>query len=665
MAGRRELVLALVSDSSQFNKGLDQAERRVKKFGTEAEKSGGGVGKLEGRVRGVRASLGGLAAFTGGAFALDRVKQFAKESVDAFSDLEESANALRVVFGNASDPLEKFGETAARNVGLAASEFNQLAANTGALLQNFGLSAEQAADETIKLTERAADMASVFNTTVPDALQAIGAALRGEQEPIRRYAVSIDDAAARAKAVALGLADTAASADLNARAQARLQLIYEQTNQVAGDFENTSSSLANAQKIAAAEAENLKAIIGEQLAPEYAKLIDIGAELRKSASVLALEFLADAETPAEKARVALAKFSIQTGAATDTAAALATAVLELDAGLEKVDAKTGDRGIEDRTEQLKQLVRQSEISGEELDILAGSLQKLQDEFGLSAGDAQVIADELERMGAEANAAAADVVLLETAHRDLGPIAGQVSSAVKESADAYDEARTEAMRLRDQLRGLEDAQRAARDAFLEAADPAFAAANAMERLRDAEKALADVREDSEASAEDVISAELDLYEARLNTQAALNNLDEASLIRVFDTLAAAMGGSTEDARELLEALGLLDGLTVTTVVETEFRTVGSPPAGSSVGGGGGRVGARARGGPVTGGEPYLVGERGPELFVPESSGQIVPNHQIGGNTNLTQNFYQVPGGNISDDIQRGLLIAGLHGFAEVG
>jgi hypothetical protein len=34
--------------------------------------------------------------------------------------------------------------------------------------------------------------------------------------------------------------------------------------------------------------------------------------------------------------------------------------------------------------------------------------------------------------------------------------------------------------------------------------------------------------------------------------------------------------------------------------------------------------RAEGGPVGAGELYLVGERGPELFVPTTSGQIVPN-----------------------------------------
>lgn len=38
-------------------------------------------------------------------------------------------------------------------------------------------------------------------------------------------------------------------------------------------------------------------------------------------------------------------------------------------------------------------------------------------------------------------------------------------------------------------------------------------------------------------------------------------------------------------------------------------------------------AMANGGPVAGGRPYLVGERGPELFVPGGSGHIVPNHEL--------------------------------------
>lgn len=49
-------------------------------------------------------------------------------------------------------------------------------------------------------------------------------------------------------------------------------------------------------------------------------------------------------------------------------------------------------------------------------------------------------------------------------------------------------------------------------------------------------------------------------------------------------------------------------------------------------GGGALPARATGGPVSAFSPYLVGERGPEVFVPASSGNIVPNHALGGTVN---------------------------------
>ena len=54
------------------------------------------------------------------------------------------------------------------------------------------------------------------------------------------------------------------------------------------------------------------------------------------------------------------------------------------------------------------------------------------------------------------------------------------------------------------------------------------------------------------------------------------------------------------------------------------------AGNSVTGGLFKMlGFKAAGGPVSGGNPYVVGEKGPELFVPKSSGTIVPNNKLGG------------------------------------
>lgn len=66
------------------------------------------------------------------------------------------------------------------------------------------------------------------------------------------------------------------------------------------------------------------------------------------------------------------------------------------------------------------------------------------------------------------------------------------------------------------------------------------------------------------------------------------------------------------------------------------------------------GARADGGPVMGGVPYLVGERGPEIVVPGMSGSVIPNHALrlasprGGGSTTVQNF-DLRGAMVTEDV----------------
>jgi len=77
---------------------------------------------------------------------------------------------------------------------------------------------------------------------------------------------------------------------------------------------------------------------------------------------------------------------------------------------------------------------------------------------------------------------------------------------------------------------------------------------------------------------------------------------------------------------------------------------------NIGGGsitGGLLGAifKADGGPVKAGGSYIVGERGPELFTPRSSGMITPNHALGGSTNVVVNV-DASGSAVEGDEDRG-------------
>ena len=60
---------------------------------------------------------------------------------------------------------------------------------------------------------------------------------------------------------------------------------------------------------------------------------------------------------------------------------------------------------------------------------------------------------------------------------------------------------------------------------------------------------------------------------------------------------------------------------------------------------------ANGGRPPVGRPSIVGEKGPELFVPDRSGTIIPNNQLGGSTNVVVNV-DASGSNVEGDEQQG-------------
>lgn len=302
----------LTLDKSDYDSGLDNAVKSAQSFKSKMQ----GVGKsmmATGAMMtaGITAPIIGLGAFM----------------VNAASNLNESQNAMNVVFGEGSKAVEEFAQNSATAVGMSKSEWYQLAAVQGAALKNYGYSAEEAGLETIKLGQRAADMASIFNTSVPDAMNAIGSLMRGEIEPAKRYGISMNQASIEAKAMSMGLIEsTVDMVKLNGirldstnaqnamnkaikaygpdsmqaqeatqkfaevqqalekamegsnaqmtpaqKAQASLALFYEQTDQFAGDFANTSDQLANGSRILTAQLKDEAAAIGTQLLPYVLK----------------------------------------------------------------------------------------------------------------------------------------------------------------------------------------------------------------------------------------------------------------------------------------------------------------------------------------------------------------------------------------------------------
>jgi hypothetical protein len=106
----------------------------------------------------------------------------------------------------------------------------------------------------------------------------------------------------------------------------------------------------------------------------------------------------------------------------------------------------------------------------------------------------------------------------------------------------------------------------------------------------------------------------------------------ALLDFLKVLAPYFGGALKLA---IQGIGIALSVVVNIVADLidGFRTLIN--LGQKIGGaiGGMFGGGRAAGGPVSAGTTYLVGEKGPELFTPSRSGNIIPNGSMGGGSNV--------------------------------
>jgi hypothetical protein len=260
-------------------KSLDEVEKEGKQAGSETEKSFDKAGKSAVRfsnnvkdsgnqLESIKTTITKFAGAVGIAFGVQEVLKFTKATIDAASDLNETFTKVDQLFGTSTDSVKEWSKTTAASLG----QSQQQALDAASTFAIFGRSAGLSGDDLVKFstdfTALASDLASFNNTTPEEAIQAIGAALRGENEPIRRYGVLLDDASLKQAALKEGIISSTKEALTPQQKVLAAQIaIYQQTTAAQGDFARTSDGLANQQRILAAQFANLQAEIGQALLP--------------------------------------------------------------------------------------------------------------------------------------------------------------------------------------------------------------------------------------------------------------------------------------------------------------------------------------------------------------------------------------------------------------
>ena len=248
------------------NAGVRKATKAFDKLQGAAKAS---FGKIAGAAKVTATAVAGIGV-VGVAGAL--------KAIDAASDLEEAISKAGVLFGDGADEVERFAEGAAKALGQSKQEAIDAAATFAIFGKSAGLAGDDLVGFSTDFVELASDLASFNNTSPQDAVDAIGAALRGESEPLRRYGVLLNDATLKAEALALGIYDGEGALTAQQKVLAAEQAIYKQTADAQGDFARTSDGLANKQRILRAQLANVTTEIGSKLLPIALQIANFFAE---------------------------------------------------------------------------------------------------------------------------------------------------------------------------------------------------------------------------------------------------------------------------------------------------------------------------------------------------------------------------------------------------
>ncbi len=542
-----------------------------------------GFGNTKEKTGALDKAFGGLKQVAGAlglTFGAMKLVDYAKDALDLAVAAEEVESKFNAVFGSAEEFRDALREWGDM-AGVTETDAENLAAMFGNLSQAQGISKEDTEALTVKVAELAGDLGS-FNDADPEQVffDLNKALLTTEREGMKKYGIALSEVDIKQRALEIAIADGRKEASKADRAFASYQIAVEQAGQAVGDLERTSHSTANEQRQLKATMKELQQEIGEELLPAYKDLLEVVVDLTPEIQGLA-------------------------GAAGDYIS----------------DSTRFTGGLKDATDQTKSLTDRTKGAAKAIGNIVWSGLKWNVTTALAARQLEtvahktgLVAEETKTLNPLIDTATVNAGQYERSTRDL-------TKAKEDDTEATD----------DQI----ESTKTLGEVLADQADPVLGAIHAYENYQ---QVLQDVDEDGTRTKDEMLK----LAEATLKVSEKFDQIDSSNIEDAVSSVGSALGISDDEARDLLDSLGLLDGKRITAEVLVDFM--------NKIDGKSTRPGQRyavralASGGVGAQGEPVLVGERGPEMITPGIQSRITPNHKLGSGTGsaITVNFNGVVG-----------------------
>lgn len=695
LTGKDDGALALMG---KLRDSTEQTEDRTKRMGERFQVAGGLM-------------LGAAATIGAGMYAAGK----------SAAALEQAVGGTEAVFEGSSSTIDAWAKGAATSAGLSEEAARRLSTRLGGALQGLGYDQAEAAKQAVSLTQLGGDLAATYGGETSEAVEALGSAFRGEFDPLEQFNIFLKQSEVDAKAVSMGLAKNTNDVDKNARAQATLAMVMEQSSAAQGQFGRESNTTSGQMAIAAAQAENAKAALGEGFMPVMTKAAGIAGGLASKFSEMNAESNGATSSIASWGVVALGaaggvsmlvgttmkmkdNLSALASGASNAASSLGTMGGAI-RGVSFTAAATGvvllTKKLQDNADEAKKwadsvtggasgtlperIARVTTELDKQQKILEGykSVDVLgQHLFGSNEGRIQsskveALRAELDMLKGSEDEAKASAELTSRGVDQLGKSVSDSTDKVSDANKAWDEAKKVLSDYFDEAAGQVDKERA----VAETADKfAQTLAENNKKLFGAWKVGTQEGRDNQKAFQDAAQAALALGLA--NEQAGVNVGQNSQAVndqiaklreqairyglngQEVDAYLAKLHLTPEQVTTMFNAPGLAEARAEAERLNNAIGSAASrinSLANSGKGGGtlfGSSInlGYRAAGGPVDAGRPYIVGEKGPELMVPGSSGSIVNNDQLGRMSAAGGNVYNFNfAGHLVSDRDLGTLV----------
>tara|TARA_R100000388_G_C7241426_1_gene161719 strand:+ start:537 stop:2621 length:2085 start_codon:yes stop_codon:yes gene_type:complete len=636
MATIDRVVLRIEADLKDVNQKLSKFEKQVD---NSTKKSSAGFKNI---ATVAKAALG--------AVVVQQIARATMSLVQFSGNIDELRSKSAAVFKEFTSgvraELTAFGDT----VGRSTHELEQMASTVQDTFVPLGFARGEAAKLSTNLTKLAVDVASFNNANDVETMEAFKSALVGNHEAVRRFGIVITETELKAELLRMGITKNSQEVDAATKVQARLNLIMAGTTDAQGDATRTAGSFANTSRALKAELSELADEVGLTLVPTFTKL----TEKAISAAKAVRRFLLDIG-------VATAR--------TDTLSEISSELDRLGENLDNFRRKADNEMINkifkslfnvDLSEnstlmkfQKEQIANLERLRNQRLKLIMN--QKIATSTTENETKTNVKYDKaLEKI---TNKTKHIVSLLDSKNHTHIRVQKFIEAnfpkeieMTEEQEEAYKNQLKALLANTEMLENREKAIESAKSSVQSSITEEEALKTKIDELNFAYRDGAISIQDYERANEFLNKK---LKEVTATTQ-ELSTLDQ-EFIGVVDSLAnkfessfidalsgtkSALEGFKDFSRQLVqEILRTYIRLSIINpIINSAFKAVpGFTPRDTMDGGAvvdrfidiGKKAFGFAGGGTVQGRRPILVGERGPEMFIPNTGGRIVPNGALGG------------------------------------